>query len=225
MEEKPDFTKIFLGIIVGTILIGAIIYAGYLYSQKQGGKVSLPAGTYLGKPGVQQDTPPTAPLRFTSASDTPWVLYQGKIYPYSFSYPKTLNLAVFPNDPSESVAINWGNIPAPNNLLLNIEFVNDRNPEYVGKPEEFVRNWWKAFSGLKGVLSIDKFTNSNGLIGYKAIYVNNADQTPNVDVFFETPQDPNLMIRLANGVLDPTIFDRIVDSLNYSLTPTIIPTQ
>lgn len=223
MEDKPDIKKMALGLGIGVIILGVVIYAGYAYSQKKGGKLTLPAGpNYLGNKGMGQlANPPTAPLRFTANADTPWVTFKGKVYSYSLSHPETLSLSSFPNDPSDSVAIIWGNINPQSNLLLNIESIKDRNPEYVGKPEEFVRNWWKAFSGLKGVVSVDKLTNASGLKGYKAIYVNTVDQSPNVDIFFEIPNNQDLMIHMANGILDPLIFNRIIDSVKYSPpTPT-----
>lgn len=225
MEEKPEIRKVVLGIVIGVVVIGVVIYTGYSYSQKQSLKLTLPnGGTYTGKgaPNLKAETPPTAPLRFTAAADTPWVSYQGKTYTYSFSYPQTLSLSFFPKDPSDSVAVNWGNLPPESNILLNVESIKARDPQNVGKSEEYVRNWWKAFGGLKGVLSVDKLTTSNGLKGYRAIYINLGDQSPNVDVFLEVPKNQDLLIHLANGILDPAIFNRIVDSVKF--TPSS-PTQ
>lgn len=221
--EKPNFKKIASGLIVGSIIIATIIFVGYRYSQKKGGKLTLPSGTnYLGKAGgLNPSTPPTAPLRFTAASDTPWVQFKGKVFSYSFSYPKTLTLSSFPKDPADSVGISWGNINPQFNLLLDVESIKERNAQYEGNTEEFVRNWWRAFSGLKGVLSVDKLTNANGLKGYKAVYINVANQSPNVDVFFEVPGNQDTVIHLANGILDPLIFNRIIDSVKYTpATPT-----
>lgn len=226
MEEQPDTKKIFSGLVIGVAVIGLIIYGGYSYSQKKGGKLTLPAGMNYDKSqlGKAQTNPPTAPLRFTSAADTPWLVYTGQIYPYSFSYPQTLSIGSFPNDPSDSVGISWGNLYAQYNILLNVESIKDRDPKYVGKQKEYVQNWWKAFSGLKGVSSVDKFTNAQGLVGYKAIYINTSDQSPNVDVFFEVPKNSNLMIHIANGILDPQIFNRIVDSVKYTPQAAVTPT-
>lgn len=225
--DRPDLKKMGLGLIVGSVILAVILYAGYVYSQKNGGRLILPRGTFTGKnedkPGFNTENPPTAPLRFTAGSDVQWMVLKGKTYPYAFSYPQTLSLSVFPNDPSDSVAINWGNINPSFNILLNIEKITDRGQEYAGKPEEYARNWWKAFSGLKGVVAVDKFTNTNGLTGYKAVYLNSLNQSPNVDVFLVMPYDQNLVIHLANGVLDPGIFNRIVDSVKYS--PKATPTQ
>ena len=227
MGAKPEIKKIGLGIVVGTIVIGAVIYGGYVYSQKTGGRLILPRGAnYTGKEGFNANTPPTAPVRFSAAADTPWASYKGKIYAYSFSFPQTLDLAIFPNDKSDSVAINWGNIPAENNILLNMEFISQRDAQYVGKVQEYARNWWKFFPGLKGVVSVDKFTNANGLTGYKAVYTNIAGQSPTVDVFLEIPQNKDLAIHIANGVLDPAIFNRIVDSIKWETPkPTSVPAQ
>jgi hypothetical protein len=230
MEEKPEIKKVTSGLVIGAIVIGLVIYGGYRYSQKTGGRFILPRGAnYTGKEsGFTTDTPPTAPLRFTAAADVAWTAYSGKIYNYSFSYPQTLALAVFPNDKTDSVAISWGNIPAENNILLNLEFISQRDAQYVGNVEEYARNWWKFFSGLKGVSSVDKFTNANGLTGYKAVYINTADQTPNVDVFLEVPENRDLAIHIANGVLDPAIFNRIVDSIKWETikpTATSAPTE
>lgn len=220
--DQPDFSKLVIATVVGVLLLGGAVYAAYRYSQKQAGNIVLPGGvTYLG-PSPNPPTggqPPTAPLRFTAASDVSWLKQSGKIYPYTFSYPSTLQIVVFPDDLSDKIAIAWGNIPPEYNILLNIEFIKSRDPKYFDLPKiEYVRNWYKFFSGLKGAKKVEPFTNTNGLKGYKASYINLSDQTPNTNVFFEVPGDPNLMILLANGILDPQIFDRIVDSLSFNQT-------
>lgn len=222
--DQPDFSKLVIATVVGVLLLGGAVYAAYRYSQKQAGNIVLPGGvTYLGpspnptsaSPAEKQ--PPTAPLRFTAASDVSWLKQSGKIYPYTFSYPSTLPLVVFPGDESDKIAIAWGNIPPQVNILINIEFIKSRDAKYLNMSKiEYVKNWYKFFSGLKGVKKVEPFTNTNGLKGYKASYIDLSDQTPNTNVFFEVPNDPNLMILLANGILDPQIFDRIVDSLSWN---------
>lgn len=215
-ENQPvEFKKIVTGLALGAVVLGIVVFAGYQYTQKYGKKLVLPGGqTYTGE-SQDQANPPTAPQLFTAGPEVKWVKFQGKIFPYSFNYPETLMLGVFPNDPSDAVAIQWGNLPPERNLFLNVEDVAAREGAYVGKPEEFVRNWYRFFSGLKGVQSIEKFTNSGGLVGYRALYINSLDQTPNVDVFFEIPNDANHLVHIANGILDPVIFDRMVDSVSY----------
>jgi len=224
--EEPDTRKILIGTLIGTLGLAAIIYGGYNFSRNKGFKLTLPTGPgYTGLKSPSTDNPPTAPVRFTAAADTPWVSYSGKIYSYTFSYPGTLSLQVF-GDPPDSIGISWGNLNPKLNILLDIQSVSDRANEYVGQTQEYARNWWKFYSGLKGVKSVDRFVNANGLVGYKAIYINQADQSPNVDVFFEVPKNPEIVIHLANGVLDPEIFNRIVDSVKYSPeTPSPAPEE
>lgn len=220
--DQPDFTKLAIATFLGVFILGAAVYAAYRYSQRQAGNIILPGGvTYLGPSPttVTKQQPPTAPLRFTAPADVSWTTQGGKIYPYSFSSPSTLALVVFPGDPSDSIAISWGNLPPQNNLLFNMEFIDKRDEKLLNKPKiEFVRNWYKFFSGLKGVSNVQPFTNTNGLKGYKASYINYADATPNVDVFFEISGYPNMMLHVANGILDPVIFNRIIDSVKWTST-------
>lgn len=222
--DQPDFAKLAIATIIGVLILGGSVYAAYRYSQRQGSGIVLPGGvTYLGpSPKADITQPPTAPVRFTTASNVDWKVFAGKTYPYSFSYPSTLPLVIFPNDPTDSVAIAWGNIPPQQNLLLNLEFIDKRDPKLVGLPKiEYVKNWYKFFSGLRGVAKVEPFTNTSGLKGYKASYLNWANQAPNVDVFFEIPANSTTLIHLANGILDPNIFDRILDSLKWNpVTPT-----
>ena len=221
--DSPDFVKLAVATIGGVLLIGATVYGAYRYSQSQSNNIVLPGGvTYLGpspktdNPGTDKQ-PPTAPLRFTAPSNDTWKTQSGKVYPYSFSYPSSLPLVVFPNDPIDSIAIQWGNIPPQQNILMNIEFIDKRDPTAVNKPKyEFVKNWYKFFSGLKGVSKVQPFTNTAGMKGYKATYINWADQTPNVDVFFEVPKENNIMIHVANGILEPATFDRILDTIKWT---------
>lgn len=217
--EDKEFLKLAIATLVGMLILGGAVYAAYRYSQRQSSQIVLPGGvTYLGpSPKADITQPPTAPLRFTASSDVNWKTFSGKIYPYSFSYPETLPLVVFPDDPTDSVAIAWGNIPPQVNILLNMEFIDQRDPKFVSQPKiEYVKNWYKFFSGLKGVAKVESFTNAQGLKGYKASYLNWADQAPNLDVFFEIPGNKTTMIHLANGILDPNIFDRLIHSLKWS---------
>lgn len=219
-KESPriNFPALAAATLGGFLVLGGAIFVAYRYSQKQSSDLIVPGGvTYLGATPTQTVSAPTPPpLRFTADPTVNWKTRRGVTYPYSFSYPETLQLVVFPGDKSDSVAISWNNIPPQVNILANIEMVSQRDPKYVSQPKiNFVNDWYKFFSGLKGVSRVEQFTNANGLKGYRAVYINNLGQTPNTDIFFEVPGDKNLLIHLANGVLDPVIFDRIVDSLNW----------
>lgn len=219
-EEQLDIVKLSIITFAGILILSIAIFAAYKYSQRQSGNIVLPGGvTYLGpSPTPTFSVPPTpTPHLFTSASDTEWKTYKGKIYPYTISYPSALTIVVFPDDPIDSVAIVWDNIPPQQNILLNMEFIDKRDSKLAIQPKvEYVRNWYKFFPGLKGVAKVGPFTNTQGLKGYKATYINLAGATPNLDVFFEIPGNNNHMIHLANGILDPTIFSRIIDSLKWN---------
>ncbi len=214
-EEKSENSltpKLVASLVLAVLLIIVIVYTLIKLIQ---GKSVIPSST--------NPTPTAGPVqtqqirRFTAPDDIAWKTTSGKIYPFSFSYPENMILNIFIGDVTDSVAVVWDNIPVQQNILFNIEFVDKRDPEAVDKPKiEFVKNWYKNFSGLIGLERIEKFTNTGGLVGYKAIYINTAGQTPNTDVFFELPNRPTLMLHVANGIIDPKIFDRIVDSVRWT---------
>jgi hypothetical protein len=215
-EEQPDFKKIGIATIVAIFFLSAIVYAGYQYSLKKQGAISLPRGdTYLGK---DQQNPPTAPERFTVDPKTPWTDYTNPNGKFSFKYPETLPLVIFPGDVNEAVAFGWGNIPAQMNIMANLNFYKNRNDEFQKYEfKQFVENYYKLYSGLTGIKSMTEFTNANRLHGYKVYYINTAGQTPNIDIFFEIPGSKDLL-HFANGALDPAVFDRIVDSAKAPAT-------
>ena len=227
-KQKNDIAKAALAAVVGLAVLGVAVFAAYRFATQQRADVVLPGGTtYLGTSPTLAPQPSTAPLRFTIDPTTAWVERRGFVYPFLFSYPQTLELVVFINDPSDSIGIVWGNIPPQQNLLFNMEKIEDRDPTAARQLKiDFVRNWWKNFSGLKGVASVTQFTNSNGLKGYRASYINYADASPNVDIFFEAPKNPEIMLHFANGILDPAVFDRIIDSVAWTPpSPTPIITE
>ncbi len=217
MSDQPDFKKIGLATIAAIFFLSAIVYAGYQYSVKKQGAISLPRGdTYLGKD--QKDIPPNAPQRFTVDPTTPWIVYDNPNGKFSFNYPETLTLLVFPGDINESVAFSWGNIPAQRNIIANLIPYKERPDEFKDYDlKEFVENYYKLFGGLTNLKSSEEFINSNGLKGHKAYYINTAGQTPVLDIFFEIPGSKDLL-HFANGTLDPKVFDRMVDSAKAPVT-------
>lgn len=216
-------------ITIGAIFVLCLsVFAAYRYSQNKSGGLILPAGTtYLGATPTPQNHPPTGgspttvpskpPLRFKADPSVALKEFTGSIFPYSFSYPETLPLMVFTDDPTDSVAISWEDKPPQQNILLNVENIVKKDKSYITKPKkEYVNDWWESFSGLKGVSEVKPFTNINGMKGYKAKFINTVNESPNLDIFFEVPQKPDIMIHLANGILDPAIFDKIIDSVAWN---------
>ncbi len=162
-------------------------------------------------------TQPVNPNQFSVASDIPWHTVKGNIYPYSFSVPNTLKLVTFPNDTYDIYAIDWKGQSPSSNVLVGVDNLKNSSSrsQYISESKiNYVRDWWRQF-GLKGVSSITQFTNSKGLKGYRAKYIDNSGLTPNDDVFFEIPDHPEYIIHLASGVLAPAVFDKIIDSVSW----------
>lgn len=237
MKDKgiipPETAKIVILTAVAVFILTAVTLVAYQHAKSKPSTIVLPGGvTYLGpsstgekpKPIEQPQTAPPSPLPiqknqpFTADAATAWSTYQGKVFPMSFSYPNTLAISAFTGDKHEAVGFAWNNIPAQQNILLNIDRPGDNTSlsEYANKPRsEYVANWWRQYSGLKGARPLMQFTNANNLKGYRVSFVNLSDQTPNVDVFFEVPDRTDMLLHLANGQLDPAVFDRIVDSVAW----------
>jgi hypothetical protein len=123
--------------------------------------------------------------KLTAPANTPMSTMKGKKYPYSFSAPTSLKLTTFPNDQFDIYAIAWENRPPDQNVLVGVDNLTrtDALKQYVTlSKRSYVETWWKQFGGLKGVASIVEFTNSKGLKGYRAKYLNTQSVT-NEDVF------------------------------------------
>jgi len=237
--DVPAFKN--TGIIAAgiSIVILSLIILQHNLSFK--GTIVLPAGgTYLGPSETTTQAPPpptnaptnqqaTTPVsgnnsntttivqgKFTVAQNAAWVAVYGKKYPYVFRAPKALNLVTVPNDQFDIYAISWNNQPPDQNVLIGVDNLNrnDNLKQYITVSKRgYVENWWKQF-GLTGVSSITEFTNSNNLKGYRAKYKTASGLSPNDDVFFETP-DPALVIHMADGVLDTSVFNLIIDTVAW----------
>lgn len=166
--------------------------------------IVLPAGgTYLG--------PSSTPDSRNQGASIPGIV-RGQKYPYSFKTEKSVKLVAL-GGAFDIYALSINNQPPENNVLIGVDDLGrtaELKPYVKGSKRTYVENWWKQFGALKGVASISEFTNSKGLKGYKAKYMNGSD----ADVFFEAP-DPRFVIHLANGPLDKKIFDAIVDSVTW----------
>lgn len=214
------------------IVVIALIVLQHNLSFK--GTIVLPAGgTYLGPSDTTTQAPtapPTQPTiasqpvtstvgKFTAPANATWVSVFGRIYPYSFEAPKSLTLVTFPNDQYDIYAISWNNQPPSQNVLIGVDNLNrsdetaDLKQYATVSKRGYVENWWKQF-GLTGVSSITEFTNSNNMKGYRARYTTASGVRPSDDVFFETP-NPALVIHMASDVLDPSVFNLIIDSVSW----------
>lgn len=196
--EYTPYLNTSVAAIVIAIVMTTIVLLHWRQISGRTGTIIIPAGnTYLG--------PTPTPV----ADDTVWRTVKGNIYPYSFDVPPSLTLVTFPDDPYDMYALS-GNDPA-SNVLIGID--PKANPTQTKRV--YIQNWWRQFSSLTGVKSIEPFTNSNGLKGYTVKFLNAAGQSPNLDIFFEVPDKPNYVIHLTNGILDPAVFTKIVGSVGW----------
>ena len=194
-----------------------------LYRQISGrtGEIVVPAGnTYLGPSALDTPQPQqsTKPSVFTVSDTTQWRTIQGAIYPYFLQVPETLTLVTFPNDAYDMYAISWMDIAPDSNILIGVDDLSkhtDRS-RFIKLPKtEYITQWWKQFTALKGIDSMEPFTNSAGLKGYTVRFTTASGVSPNLDVFFEIPSAPQYVIHLTNAILDPAVFAKIVDSVAW----------
>lgn len=234
-DQTPDLPAFKnTGIVAAGISIGILSLIILQHNLSFKSTIVLPAGgTYLGpsslstEASAKVETPvPTqsetsdkqqvTSNKFTVPQNAAWTAVYGKKYPYVFRAPKALNLVTFPNDQFDIYAISFNNQPPDQNVLIGVDNLNrnDNLKQYVNVSKRgYVENWWKQF-GLTGVSSITEFTNSNNLKGYRAKYTIASGLSPNDDVFFETP-DPALVIHMASGVLDASVFNLIIDTVAW----------
>lgn len=195
--------------VVITIIGIVLVIIHYRQISGRQGTIIIPAGnTYLGPPNTA--TP--------STDNAPWHTVKGHIYPYTMSVPETVTLTTFPNDPYDMYAISGKNITPESNVLIGIDDLskNTTRSQFINQPKTaYINQWWKQFSILTGVKSIDPFTDSKGLKGYKVKFLNAGGETPTLDIFFEVPDKPQYVIHLSNGPLDPAVFANIVDSVGW----------
>ncbi|MEK9143172.1 MAG: hypothetical protein AAB481_00895 [Patescibacteria group bacterium] len=210
---------------VGTVflILSGIVLLAYQYSRPRTSAIVLPGGvTYLGPSPTQNSGLRTQDSRKKTnkipvAADAVWATQTGKKYPYTFLYPSTLSLGVFPNDPYDAVTIFWGDTNPQENLLLRVENINacKESPCKTARTLlAYVLDWWKDYT-WKGVADITEFKNSKGLKGYRAKYLDGSGFSPFDHVFFEVPNRPELVIWLSGKMLEKGVFDKIVESVEW----------
>jgi len=217
MEETPDPNIIVPAILVSLVLFAGV-YVAYRSAAARKGTIVLPGGiTYLGPsltPTPHPDTNRSGTL--SVAPGTSWTAYQGKKYPYTFSYPETLSLGVFPDDPYDAVTVFYGDTDANANIFFRVDDLTKlEKTQYENKPEDYARNWWKDYTWT-GVSSVTAFTNTQGMSGYRAAYTDVTGNTPYDHVFFSVPGRPDLIIWMSGKLFTAQVFNRIVDSVTWN---------
>jgi hypothetical protein len=219
MEDSPNMKTVGIALLISAMLITGV-YIAFSKAKTAKSAIVLPGGiTYLG-PTPTTSQPDThfsalAARVIPVPPNTPWAEYKGKQFPYTFSYPTSLALGVFPNDPYEGVTIFYGNLNAQENLFFRVDNLTVLNKkEYIGKPLEYASNWHKEYTWAD-VASVTAFTNSKGLKGYRAKYKDDKGNTPYDHVFFEVPANTNLVIWISGKLFEQAVFDQLVDSVSW----------
>ena len=216
--SRPNLILVNLVILVVFLLLVAGVYVWVVKKGK--GKLIFPAGiNYLSPKGDQSTTATTPMYDYAKlAESTDWATYKGKIFPFSFQHPKALAPLTFSNDQSDSVTFKLSDIPPELQLMFNVEKISARDGNLIGKQEEFVKSYWKFFSGLKGLNKIEQVTNEQGLKGYKANYTTQANTITGDSYFYVIEGDNDHLLHVANifPVEGEVVFNRLLNSLEYS---------
>lgn len=207
----------FVILVVFVLLVGGVYF--WVSNKNKNGQQVFPAGINYLSPKGNEATKPVLLYDFAKlAESSDWVTYKGKLFSYSFQYPKELKPVTYPNDKSDAVAFKVGALPPEQSLLLTVETISARDKNLVGKSEEFVKNYWKFFSGLKSLNKVESMTNEKGLKGYKATYIVKGSNAVTSDYyFFVIEGDTDHLLHV--GDIFPTegkaVFNRLINSLEY----------
>ena len=218
-EEISKKGLIVVNVVVLVVFLAIIGGVYYWVSKKNQGQQVFPAGINYVSPKGEEIKKPVLLYDFAKlAESADWVTYKGKVYAYSFQHPKAFVPLSFPNDKSDAVTFKVNELPPERSLLLNVEMIRERDEAMVGKPEEFAKNYWKFFSGLKALKGIEPIVNEKGMTGYKAKYVVKGSNTVTSDNYFFVVEG-NSDILLHIGDIFPTegkaVLNRLVNSLEY----------
>lgn len=236
-EEEPNFMKIIVGLVLAVVVLGGIVYVSYSATQKKANNKTYPAGIaqpISDAPGAKQGTTvatidcsisepnPTNIWayylkcdRFKTSSTTTWKTFANKDYKFEFSYPSDLETVEYPN----GMGIIYKQLQPQDNLLYSMDIASSRSGEFKEmKGEAYVKSYWRQYSGLVALKSSEAFSNQFNVKGFKAAYLNFANESPNQEVFFESPENPGTFVHFASGVLDQSVYDKIIESFKWDST-------
>lgn len=242
-EESPEFSKVALGLVIAVVVLGGVVYAGYQYSKRQAGKTTYPNGYQA----PNQAQAPANPKDIDCTKHDPnisfWDWYnkcdQIKGDPaagltpikdeklgFELQIPANIKIVKFVN----GAGIIYKDVQPNLNLLYNLELASLRTGEFKNlKGQAYVENYWKQYSGLRGMASIEPIINSNGVKGYKAFYYVFPDVKGNTEIFFELGENTGDFIHLSKGILTDDTFNTIIGSFKLTkegvvfATPTGVP--
>lgn len=226
-EASPEFSKVAVGLVIAVIVLAGVVYAGYQYSQRQAKKVTYPNGYQA----PQQAQNPANPADIDCANRDPnisfWDWYnkcdQIKADPaagltpirdeklgFEVQIPSNIKLQKYDN----GVGIIYKDVQPNLNLLYNLELASLRSGEFKDlKGQAYVENYWKQYSGLKGMASTEPIINSSGSKGYKAFYYVFPNVKGNTEIFFELGENTGDFIHFSKGILTEETFNTIIGSV------------
>ncbi|MBI4225845.1 hypothetical protein HY612_01910 [Candidatus Roizmanbacteria bacterium] len=216
--SKNSLTFLSIGILVVFLALVGGVY--WWVSKKSKGQVVFPAGiNYTGNetpaPTQQPQRPQYDYSKMVSAANwTDFVSPQGQ---YTFQYPPEMIPLIFPGDANDSVTFDVSDIPSQFNLMVLFETISNYDAKLRGRQEEFVRNYWKFFGGLKDMKDIETFTTEKGLNGWKVRYVTQGDVVGSDNYFFVITGQNDKILHVNNifPADGQTVFNRLLNSLEF----------
>ena len=222
-QESTTTTNNYLVILSIGILVVFLALVGGVYwwvSKKSKGQIIFPAG--INYTGNETPAPTQQPQRPTYdylklASDSNWIDFTSPQGQYAFKYPPGMIPLIFPGDVNDTVTFDVADVPAQFNLMVLVETISSYDAKLRGRPEDFVRNYWNFFSGLKGLNDIEIYQTDKGLQGWKVRYVTQAGGVGSDNYFF-TIRRQNDKILHVNNIFPSegqAVFTRLLNSLEY----------
>lgn len=216
-ENKYALSALSIGILVVFLVIVGGLY--WWVSKKGKGQVVFPAG--LNYTGAEATPPPQATRptydysKMASASN--WVDFTSPKGQYTFKFPPEMVPLIFPGDVNDTVTFDVADVPAQFNLMVIVETISNYDAKLRGKQEDFVRNYWKFFGGLKGLNEMETYKTDKSLQGWRARYILQGDVVGSDNYFFIIPNQPDKVIHVNN--IFPTdgqaVFMRLLNSLEH----------
>lgn len=220
-EEPIMKDNILVVMSVGILIVFLVLVFGvYKWVSGKKGAVVFPAGlNYTGGENSQQTKSNARPnydwAKMVAAAD--WKSFQSPLKQYKFQHPGELIPLIFPGDVNDSVTFDVSDIPVQFNLMVTVEAISYYDSDMVGSHEEFVRNYWRFFSGLASLAAIESFQNEKGLLGYKVTYNTKGTGGTREGYFLIIPGQDDKIIHITNIFPKEaeSLFMRILNSLEY----------
>ncbi len=218
-ESDNKYALSFLSIGILVVFVAIVFGLYWWVSKKSKGQVVFPAGiNYTGTETTPQPQPQRPTYDYSKlASASNWVDFTSPKGQYIFKYPPEMIPLIFPGDVNDTVTFDVADVPAQFNLMVLVETISSYDPKLRGRQEDFVRNYWKFFAGLKGLDEVETFRTDKGLQGWKARYITQSDVIGSDNYFLVIPDQPDRVLHVNNIFPEDgqAVFTRLLNSLEY----------